>query len=447
MQSEKIDRRGAMAGMLVAVTRSGWAAADSIRLSEVVAQRPATDAKDATPALIAALRQASAEQRGLLVDGRFSIRHDIPVPGAVKVFGREGRDDGFDLVAPPPSVTGGKHGHLVMEAGKSIDGVVFERLTFRADFDAARYVGSRVVDIVRMSPQAGFVHSNLTFRHCRFIDPVSTCIRASPDMDGRVEGLQVFDCEVDVTVPLDRASHGANLVQCLLEYIDWPGHKTSYGTVAVKGVRVERCRARGVRTLADMKRGTAEFTVVDCRTADLNDCHYSADGAFKGVFARLEGVQRSPLIKAKNFIEVQGEDIEIREFKYQTAVDLGAIAGVMVTPYALPIEGRHVVHQSRRIRVIDGNMSGIGSHAAVRLINASDCEVKGITVDDIKASAVAIENPPDGLTPSNVVVDGIRAGRHRAPAGVFIAPSASGVKIRDVKGFDKTTTGGGRADD
>jgi hypothetical protein len=439
-------RRQIIAASFLGATTPSWAAGEgeSLKLSRFVAAGGG-NASDASAALVAALRQASDENRPLEIDGRFSIRHDLAVPGPVKVAGRPGQNDGFDLIPAPGSVTGGIHGYLMLNRAKSIEGVRFADLTFRGGYDAQGWSGSKVVSVVAISPHAGVVHRNIEFNRCTFIDPSGECIFAAPEAEGQVADLRVVECVADVTVPLDRTSRVANLVRTILGYQDWPGHKESYGKVAISNVKVTRCKARGIRTLADLKRGTADFEVTECHTEDMSDCHHSADGSFRGLFARLDGVQRTPLMKAKNFIEVQGEDITIRDFTYQGSSSNGSIAGILITQYAFPQEGRGVEHQSKRIRIMNGRLSGIGSHA-IRLLAPADVEVRGIVVDDAKGSAVSVESPPGEVTPANITIADVKPGGGRMQSGVFIAPAARGVHVQGVTGFAQTTTGGGRPD-
>lgn len=429
-------------GLSAEVSQTSGDRGEPIRLSQLVRGNGNAATTNASGALVAAMRRASTEEREVLVDGRFAIGHDLPVNKGVRLFGRPNHDDGFDLLPPPASITGGVHGHFVLDRGQAIDGMSFEDLTFHGGFDSKLYTGSLVIPVVRVSPRAGVVHKNISIRRCRFIDPVCDCIQASPGMGGRVESLEVVDSAADVTVTLDRASRNANLVRTILEYPDWPGHRGSYGKVVVDGVRIQHCRARGIRTLADLKRGTSNFVVSDCRTEDMTDCHHSADGSFRGVFERIEGIQRSPLIKAKNFIEVQGEGIVIRDFSYHSSSALGAIAGVMITAYALPLEGADAAHQSTDIHIFRGHIVGV-SHNAVRLINVDGAEVRDITIDDVKLAAVSVENPRGKLIPGNIVIDDVRPERGKLRDGVFIAPATRGARVINVVGFEHMATGGG----
>ena len=404
-----------------------------LSLSSFVAAA-AAGSRDATAALSTALRRAASEKRALLVDGRFAIRHDIPVPDGTHMMGRQGRDDGFDLLPAPATVKGGVHGYLKLVEGESTDQVVIEGLIFRSGFDRQNWSTSRVIPVIRSAPRAGVVHRGLAIRGCRFIDPVYDCIQISPEPDGRAEEISVTDCDVDVTIPLDRSSREADLIRTILYYQDWPGHKGSYGKVAIQGVYVRRCMARGIRTLADLKRGTANFEVSDCRTVDMHDCHHSTDGSFHGIFSRVEGVQRDALATAKNFIEVQGEDITIRDFSFDCVQSLGAIAGVMVTQYALPVEGRGVVHQSRHIRILEGKINGIAHHG-IRLLNPDDVEVRNIEIRDVKLSGVSIESPPGGGVPRHILIDNLQGRGDRLSTAVEVAPKAEGVEIGRVLGF------------
>jgi hypothetical protein len=418
----------------------GAGADGALRLSSFVSSSGATSPNtDATAALITALKQAANVHRPLLVDGRFSIQHDTAIPGSIHLMGRKGAGDGFDLIPAPASVRGGVHGYLMFDQWHKVDGAVIEDLTFRGRYDSRDWGNSTNVPVIRIAPRKDIVHTGITVRRCAFVDPAADCVSVTPSQGGAVKGLQVSDCSADVTVTLDRSSRSANLVRAILEYLDWPGHKSSYGEIAVQDVTITGCRARGIRTLADLKRGTANFRVTDCRTEDMQDCHHSADGAFHGVFSHLQGLQSSNLIHAKNFIEVQGEDIEISDFSYVASSSLGAIAGILVTQYALPVEGKGVVHPSKNIRVFRGKISGVAHHA-VRLINVQDCQVKDVVVDDIKGAAVAVENPPGGV-PRSVQIDDIRQARGQGRVGVIIAPAAQGVRVDRLSGFERPING------
>ena len=387
---------------------------------------------DASDALVAAMRQAVAQRKELRVDGRYTIHADLIVPGSITIVGGDNGEDGFDLVPPSTSIKGGIHAYLMLDHGRPIEGVVFRNLTFRGNYDSRNWQGPLFVPIIRSSPQNGTVHRDIRIHRCRFLDPSGDCIQISPQPGGKAEKIAVTECEANVTVPLDRSTRSGDLLRTLLAYQDWQGHKTSYGTVAIDGVQVRNCRARGIRTLADLKRGTGNFEVSDCRTEDMTDCHHSADGVFHGVFQRLDGVQHSPLARASDYIEVQGEDVTIRDFSYDSTV-AAPVGGIVITPYHYPVEGPTAAHPSHDIHILNGRIRGIGQNA-VRLIGADGVEVRNVTVADVKFAGLAVESP-NGLVPGHIVIDGLFTSDGSIATGVVVSKAARDVRVGTVTGF------------
>lgn len=357
-----------------------------------------------TAAVIAAL--ASGEP--IKVMGQALIDGDIAISSGAAFFSDDPTTNGFLLNPQPVIVTGGVHGWFRLTTNANVDGVLFEGIGFWGQFDTG-YPGSTVFSVIKIAPQSGFVHKNINFHKCRFLDPVQNCIGISPNSGGTVNNVWVDKCSADVSVSLANSSRTANLVQSVLEYIDWAGHSGSYGTVTcTTNLFVTNCSARGIRTLADVKRGTRRFVLSNLNTLDMSDCHNSIDGSFAGIVSNIICKQSSSLLPNKNALEVQGEDISIRGINVDFDISFGSNAGVMVTGYAYPVEGVGVSHQSRNIRIEDATFYGIDG-TCIRLLDVDTARISNIYARQMTNSVISVEHVYTGLSPTHTTIDDVRA--------------------------------------
>lgn len=342
------------------------------------------------------------------VVGRAKIDGDLVLPSGVSFFSDDSKNNGFVLNPQSALITGGVHGWFKLDTAANVDGVTFDGIGFWGQYDAG-YAGSTVFSIIKIAPQSGVVHRNIVVNKCRFFDPVQNCIGISPNSGGTVTGVWVDQCVADVSVSLANSSRAANLVQTILEYIDWPDHATSYGTITcTTNIFVTNCVARGIRTLADIKRGTRRFVLSNLQTVDMSDCHNSIDGSFAGVVTGLIAKQTTNLLPNKNALEVQGEDISISRVNVDFDTSFGSNAGILVTGYAFPVEGVGASHQSRNIRIDDAIFYGI-DQTCIRLLDVDSPRVSNVYARQMTGSVVSIEHTYTGLVPTRATIDDISA--------------------------------------
>ncbi|EJC6874008.1 hypothetical protein MX838_004352 [Vibrio parahaemolyticus] len=276
----------------------------------------------------------------------------------------------------------------------------------------------------------GTNHRDITFMRCHFDNPSHEAVEVQTWDGATVDGVHMMFCSGDVDDPATSLL-AANMFKCMNGTIDQPGE---YGVYTIKNIVSFGNICRGYRTLNDFKRGCEEWSISACKTYEMNDCHHSTDGSRNGTFdASNTGVNTGLERKNKNFLEIQGEDIDVLGFTYDiTKSDKSdtAIAGILVTDYAYPAENGDGVgnrgNQSVNVNVLGGTVKGISNHHAVRMINTKDSAVFGIKAYDCKYEALSWDVSPgkvdkSGLPiiPKNNKCDNVEAIRCRDAVGVL----------------------------
>lgn len=198
-----------------------------------------------------------------------------------------------------------------------------------------------------------------------------------------------------------------------------------YGMVNFTDIRITDCHAYQIRTLADLKRGCANFVVSNCTTRDMYDCHHSVDGSFYGELSNLPcyistgtTIQNATFT---NFLEIQGEHIGI-----SNVMGFGGgktNSGIFITDYGRDDEivgGHQIGHQSFKVTVRNSDMDNILG-VAYRIVSGQEC-----VVANCEASLCG---HPGGIE---------QGARYVADGSALITPA--GNEISDIN--NKGTTGG-----
>jgi hypothetical protein len=355
------------------------------------------------------------------------------------VFSKDARANGF-LFAPISSAGAPSYvldGYIMKQATtSSTTNISFNNVGFNGGYDSTAWGSYTAIAAIRIRATAGATDANIETNGCYFLNPQDDCLSVTPDKDSFVSRVNVVGCTAEVTDPA-KSTRTGNLVRTLIDYVGSITHaaNATYNKKNIKNITVLDCYATGIRTLADLKRGSVNYLVSDCTTENMSDCHFSVDGGSNGVLKGLVGRQTlaAATTPTKNFVEIQGEDISLSDFQFTSSSAYSGVATVLITDYADTAEGVGAAHQSRRVKVSKGITSGSASHG-YRMQNAYDCSFTDVTVSDCTLDAAAIEyiasrtDPTYGvLTPVNNLVDNITATTIRY--GVNLPSSGSGNKV------------------
>lgn len=372
------------------------------------------------------------------VNGWFTINGDLAVPASgCRFFGKDKFSDGFILAPQSAAIVGGTHAYFLPDSATNTENISFTELGFKSTYRSDTWAGSMVFAVLQCAPNAGVTHKNIRFQDNYFFDLAYTAVQLFPHEGGVVRDVIVDKPHADVT-SLALSSRVANIVQCLIEGIDYAGHGTTYGQKSIINVRVTNGYARGYRSLTDMKRGTYKFIVANHVTEDMSDCHHSSDGAFSGIVSGVVGSHTSAAITMKNFVNISGEDLTLTDWVYNGTLGLGSIAAVLAESYAYPAEAAGSFHQPKRLTIKNGKASGINHHA-VRLHDSVDCKVIGLETTNVTLSAVAIEQTANalaaGTVPSGNLVDDIKGISGNGAYAVNVSANAKGTRVGEVAGY------------
>lgn len=358
-----------------------------------------TSTYDASADVQAAMDAAGAAKRPLQVVGLVRIQPNRLIKhSGLTIWSQSKHTNGFDLIVKDAGVVDFYQAYFKKEnTATSLRDIAFYNLGFRCNYDSTAFTGKDPIAAIRMRATGGAADRNLTVQNCHFQNPQLDCVVVSPDANSNHSGVFVINCTADVD-NLATSNRAANLVRTIVDYVGAPSMATTYGQKRITNIQVLGGAARGIRTFADLKRGSSNYLVQGCTTEDMSDCHHSVDGGSKGFLGGLVGRQKSALLPTKNFVEIQGEDIVADGLTYDGDKTLGGMAGVLVQDYADPAEGAGAAHQSKGVTVRNVVIDGVDSHA-VRLQNTRDCTVDNITARNCRLDAAAIEYIADKTDP------------------------------------------------
>lgn len=285
-----------------------------------------------------------------------------------------------------------------------------------------------LVSMVRITANA-CNDKDITYLRCHFQNPVHECTvhnvattAVGVSSGGTIDGVRMLFCSGDVD-SLAGASRNANMFKTIHGSIEQPGTYFSYPITNVVSFG-NTCR--GMRTLADFKRGTRHFSHDVSTVIDMTDvASISVDGVKDGVIgADNTGYQTANAIVTKNFYEIQGLDVDVLGGTWNADNEPDAVAAILVTDYIYPAEttGSHTGNQSERVHVRKFRAENITGHA-VRFINTSDCSAQHIDAINCDLDGVSFEYIAGKLdkfgaaiVPSKNAVDNVRTNSCRYTA-------------------------------
>lgn len=240
----------------------------------------------------------------------------------------------------------------------------------------------------------GATHRDITALRVHAVDCPHEFWEGYTTGGGQIDGIRMLFCSGDVTDPAVSAV-GCNLFKCMNGTIDSPG---PYGVYTIRDIVSFGNTCRGWRTLNDFKRGSERWTISACETIDMNDCHHSSDGSRAGTFeVSNKGWQTGVSRATKNYLELQGENIDVMGFNFDA--DKGGStkrgqAAVFVTDYEYPANGGDTSgnnrRQSKNINVYSGFAKNV-NHSAVRFINTFKCGAGDIFASQCLYGAISVE--------------------------------------------------------
>jgi hypothetical protein len=267
-------------------------------------------------------------------------------------------------------------------------------------FDGARTAtpGNAYNAIISIEAGPGETISDISIENCTMRDAQDHFIRfIATGKTGLVQNIRVERCS-GITTPAKRSLSGTvsgpvsmDLVR-LEQVWDYAIDGDGYGaTASFKHIWITNCYGESIRTLADVKRGVSHFTISDCHTKNMYDCHHSVDGSFDGTISNniceVESAYSGPSTFT-NFIEIQGERIDIVG---NTCTGGGKVrSGIFVTDYGRPQEHGQG-HRSIGVIIRDNRVKDIVG-SAYRVLNGVNCVIANNEAENVGAHVCAIES-------------------------------------------------------
>ncbi|CDH33696.1 hypothetical protein KKJ06_21590 [Xenorhabdus bovienii] len=223
------------------------------------------------------------------------------------------------------------------------------------------------------------VLTDITALRCHFKNMPHEAWEGYTTNGGTIDGIRYLYCSSEGEDP-EKTSVGFNAFKCMNGSIDSP---SEYGIYTIRNIVSRGNTARGHRTLTDLKRGCEKWSISLCNTYDMNDCHHSTDGSRDGIFSDNIGEQTGKSYRNKNFLEIQGEYITVTSSIFKGAPDdkRAGVAGILITNYQYPsLPGSN---ESKNIHISNCQVNNI-DNGAIRIINASNVKVNGLSINNCK---------------------------------------------------------------
>ncbi|MEK8029810.1 hypothetical protein AACH06_03160 [Ideonella sp. DXS29W] len=261
-------------------------------------------------------------------------------------------------------------------------------------------------DLIRFALDRGDLIENISITDCDFQNAQNNFIQVlGGHPSAQLRRFNVMRCSF-VTTP-EKVFSGSNAYKTSMDAVrieqtyDYSHSGDAYGTVLFRHINIADNYAETIRTLADLKRGCAFFTISRNSTRNMSDCHHSVDGSFNGSIcgntADVEVDFAGPS-SFTNFIEVQGEQILVTG----NQMDGGhrVVDGIFITDYGRPEENGEG-HRSIGVQVSNNHVSNVTRHG-IRVLNNSACTVTDNTITNAAKYGVSIESGtgrtgPDGV--------------------------------------------------
>lgn len=193
-----------------------------------------------------------------------------------------------------------------------------------------------------------------------------------------------------------------------------------YGNYFISNIKIDSCYAEKIRTLADIKRGCADFYITNCTTKDIYDCHHSIDGAKWGLVDRCSGEMSTDFTpySGTNFIEIQGEEITVSRLFFDGNMKL--MRGIQIQdhftePDETEVGGNKLGHVSNNITVNKCTVKNV-SNIGIKFTNAHNSVIKNCIIENSIDQSIAVESGTGNtdingikLTSSSVILCGNKA--------------------------------------
>ena len=259
---------------------------------------------------------------------------------------------------------------------------------------------------------------DITFLRCHFVDiPFDVVIgRVTKASGGTIEGIRMLFCSGG-TNHVGTPNRNANMFKTMHGVI---GNVGLYGQYPITDIVSFGNTCTHMRSLCDFKRGSKNFSHNNSHVIDMSDvCSISVDGAADGTIGPNNvGEQTSAFADAKNFYEIQAENVDVLGGQWDANNRTGVVAGLFITNFIDVNElnpGVHDQNQSINVNCYGMTVRNISPvQSAVRLLNTIDCDVRGVKAFDIGFAAVSFEHiaglknlagviiPPNGNTVDDV---------------------------------------------
>ena len=292
--------------------------------------------------------------------------------------------------------------HWVSQSDKSVDITFLMMEDFGVDGEWAGFFPSVELAVGWVGIIAeGANHQNVHYLRLRLVDVSwDVCLhQVSKYAGGTINNVSMMFCDYDTTHPSE-PNRNANVFKSIHGTIDDPG---VYGEYPITNLTSFGNTCRGARSLCDFKRGTRHFSHNRSAVIDNSDvASISVDGGKDGVIGPDNtGYQTDAFADAKNFYEIQGEDIEIMGGNWDANNRALVAGGCMITDYIYPaeyVDGVYDANPSVNVNLHGITIKNIATaQNAVRYINSKTCSVNGVKAFGIGAAAVTFEYPdPSG---------------------------------------------------
>lgn len=317
--------------------------------------------------------------------------------------------------------------------GKVFKNIVIDGLAFEMN---APYTYNKYPACILFKASKNALFQNLLFQNLVFKSPSDNAVLlVASQWKVGFDGVKMLNCK-----GYGSANPKKYTVANLIRIINNTDPNSSYGVITAKNIYIANCYAKYLRTLADIKRGCSKVLVENNVTENMHDCHHNIDGSFNCKFTNNRSTMDQYFLDHQaltgvNFIEVQGENIEITN----NQIDKQKQHGIFISDYGLP-EEKGVGHTSRNV-LIQGNTINESEGNGIKVLNGVNVVIENNIIKNVKYWDIDIDSKTGrkGRNGSPLSADSVVV-RNNTLSGKGILDNISNqkyMKAADMRNFNK----------
>lgn len=259
---------------------------------------------------------------------------------------------------------------------KKIENVRIEGITFEGNKENIKHEFYDIIGFFAFNDEK---IKDIIIANCQFNNFKEDGIRFMYSKNANISNISIKGCVFNGIKNNHPSLNGIRFV--MDDYVK------TYGLYPVNNVYIHDCKGEMIRTLCDIKRGCKNVIISDCFTHNMNDCHNSIDGSKNVVVSNIISSMTEDFkpTTGANFIEVQGEDITIKNIIGEGSNQVRD--GLQITDYGHPDESG-VGHNSKNIIISQCVFKNVYRNG-YNIMNGNNVKISDCSIENAGAHSYA----------------------------------------------------------